>query len=92
MEYVNHEGGISYYYPDFVIHLENGERFIVETKGAENLDDPRKIERLKTGVKTQQDLLGRYIVIYMLNKRLKDLKNSQSFGDLFHSKGLKNFI
>tara|TARA_B100000686_G_scaffold179085_1_gene186028 strand:+ start:9 stop:1109 length:1101 start_codon:yes stop_codon:yes gene_type:complete len=47
MEYVNHEGGISYYYPDFVIHLENGERFIVETKGAENLDDPRKIERLK---------------------------------------------
>jgi len=47
MEYVNHEGGISYYYPDFVIHLENGERFVVETKGAENLDDPRKIERLK---------------------------------------------
>jgi type III restriction enzyme len=47
MEYVNYEGGISYYYPDFVIHLENGERFVVETKGAENLNDPRKIERLK---------------------------------------------
>jgi type III restriction enzyme len=47
MEYVNHEGGISNYYPDFVVHLNNGERFIVETKGAENLDDPRKIERLK---------------------------------------------
>ncbi len=47
MEYVNHEGGISYYYPDFVIHLKNEERFIVETKGIENLDDPRKIERLK---------------------------------------------
>ena len=47
MEYVNHEGGISNYYPDFVVHLDNGERFIVETKGAENLDDPRKIERLK---------------------------------------------
>jgi len=47
MEYINHEGGISYYYPDFVLHLNNGERFIVETKGAENLDDPRKIERLK---------------------------------------------
>ena len=37
MEYVNHEGGISYYYPDFVVHLDNGERFVVETKGAENL-------------------------------------------------------
>ncbi len=47
MEYVNHEGGIGYYHPDFVIHLENGERFVVETKGAENVDDPRKIERLK---------------------------------------------
>ena len=43
MEYVNHEGGISNYYPDFVVHLDNGERFIVETKGAENLDDPRKM-------------------------------------------------
>ena len=47
MSYINHEGGISNYYPDFVIHLNNKERFIVETKGAENLDDPRKIERLK---------------------------------------------
>lgn len=47
MEYVNHDGGISYYYPDFVLKLENGEWFVVETKGAENIDDPRKIERLK---------------------------------------------
>lgn len=47
LEYVNHEGGISYYYPDFVVHLNNDERFIVETKGAESLDAPRKIERLK---------------------------------------------
>ena len=47
MEYINHEGGISYYYPDFVVHLNNGERFIVETKGAENLDDFRKIKRLR---------------------------------------------
>ena len=47
MTYINYEGGISNYYPDFVIHLNNNERFIVETKGAENLNDPRKIERLK---------------------------------------------
>ena len=45
--YINHEGGISNYYPDFVLQLSNGEWFVVETKGAENLDDPRKIERLK---------------------------------------------
>ena len=47
MTYINHEGGISNYYPDFVVHLNNSERYIIETKGAENLDDPRKIERLK---------------------------------------------
>jgi type III restriction enzyme len=45
--YINHEGGIGNYYPDFVLQLNNGEWFVVETKGAENLDDPRKIERLK---------------------------------------------
>ena len=44
MEYINNEAGISYYYPDFVIHLNNGDRFIVETKGAENLDDPVKLK------------------------------------------------
>jgi type III restriction enzyme len=48
MEYINYDGGISNYYPDFVVHLNNGERFIVETKGAENENDSRKIERLKT--------------------------------------------
>ncbi len=48
MEFINNEGGISYYYPDFVVHLNNDERFIVETKGAENMDDQRKIQRLKT--------------------------------------------
>jgi len=47
MTYINSEGGISSYYPDFVVHLNNDERFIVETKGAENLDDPRKMKRLK---------------------------------------------
>lgn len=47
MTYINHEGGMGNYYPDFVVKLKNGEFFVVETKGAENLDDPRKIERLK---------------------------------------------
>ena len=47
MEYINYEGGISYYYPDFVIHLNNGDRFIVETKGAEMINDKRKIDSIK---------------------------------------------
>ena len=47
MSYINYEGGISNYYPDFVLQLKNGNWFVIETKGAENLDDPKKIERLK---------------------------------------------
>ena len=47
MTYINFEGGISNYYPDFVLQLNNNDWFVVETKGAENLDDPKKIERLK---------------------------------------------
>lgn len=45
--YINFEGGISNYYPDFVLQLNNNDWFVVETKGAEDLDDPKKIERLK---------------------------------------------
>ena len=46
MEYINHEGGIGLYYPDFVVRLSNKEHWIVETKGLENFNDPLKIERL----------------------------------------------
>ena len=41
------------------MHLNNGERFIVETKGAENLDDPRKIERLKQWCKDASQSTGK---------------------------------
>ena len=41
------DGKIGSYYPDFYIKLNNQDRWIVETKGAESLNDPRKFERLK---------------------------------------------
>ena len=66
MEYINYEGGISYYYPDFVIHLNNGDRFIVETKGAENLNDQRKIDRLKNWCEDATKSTGkRYDYLYV---------------------------
>ena len=48
IEYVKHDGGIGSYYPDFIVKLSNKEFFVIETKGLENLDDSRKINRLKT--------------------------------------------
>jgi len=47
LDYVNADGDISNYYPDFVVKLPNKRFFIVETKGQEDLDVPLKMERLR---------------------------------------------
>ncbi|MGI3212565.1 DEAD/DEAH box helicase family protein [Roseovarius tibetensis] len=47
IDYVNADGSISNYYPDFIVKLKDGRVFIVETKGQEDLDVPLKMERLR---------------------------------------------
>jgi type III restriction enzyme len=47
IDYVNTEGDISNYYPDFIVKKSESEVFIVETKGLEDLDVPLKTRRLK---------------------------------------------
>ena len=47
IEYVKHDGTIGAYYPDFFIKLVDGSRWVVETKGAEGINDQKKFERLK---------------------------------------------
>ncbi len=47
LDYVNTEGDIKDYYPDFIVKLTDGRVVIVETKGQEDLDVPLKMERLK---------------------------------------------
>jgi len=47
LDYVNADGNISNYYPDFLVKLSNKRIFIVETKGHEDLDVPLKMERLR---------------------------------------------
>lgn len=48
LDYVNADGDISDYYPDFIVRMSDGRVVIVETKGLEDLDVPLKMERLKT--------------------------------------------
>jgi type III restriction enzyme len=50
IEYQNADGSISNYFPDFLVKRSAKEIWIVETKGREDLDDPRKWERLKSWV------------------------------------------
>jgi len=47
LDYINADGDISNYYPDFFVKLSNERTIIVETKGQEDLDVPRKMVRLK---------------------------------------------
>ena len=47
LDYVNADGDISNYYPDFLIKLSDNRIVIAETKGQEDLDVPLKMERLR---------------------------------------------
>lgn len=47
LDYVNADGDISSYYPDFLVKLSDGRIVVAETKGLEDLDVPLKMERLR---------------------------------------------
>ena len=47
LDYVNSDGDISNYYPDFLVKVSDKEIFIVETKGLDDLEVPLKMERLR---------------------------------------------
>ena len=47
IDYVNADGNISNYYPDFIVKTDPKSMYIVETKGLEDLDVPLKMARLK---------------------------------------------
>ncbi|TFH37622.1 MAG: type III restriction endonuclease subunit R [Anaerolineales bacterium] len=47
LDYVNADGDISNYYPDFLVKLSAKSIVIVETKGQEDLDVPLKMQRLR---------------------------------------------
>ncbi len=47
IEYVKSNGELSTYTPDFLVRTTNGEIWVVETKGREELDLPHKMARLR---------------------------------------------
>ena len=47
LDYVNADGDIRDYYPDFIVKLPKNKVVIVETKGLSDLDVPHKMARLK---------------------------------------------
>lgn len=47
LDYVKSDGDLSNYTPDFIVRTTDGVIWVVETKGREELDLPRKMERLQ---------------------------------------------
>ncbi len=47
LDYTTTDGELSHYHPDFLVKLSNGQVVIVETKGREDVDVSKKIERLR---------------------------------------------
>jgi type III restriction enzyme len=67
LDYVNADGNISNYYPDFFVKLPAGRIIIIETKGLEDLDVPLKMARLRQWCedinRVQQDV--KYDFVYV---------------------------
>lgn len=56
LAYVNADGDISNYYPDFIVKLTKGKIVVVETKGLEDLDVPPRMARLAQWCDDMNDL------------------------------------
>ena len=75
ISYIKNDGSIGNYYPDFTIKLNDGTMWVVETKGTENIDDPRKIERLKTWCEDASETTGKsWNYLYVKQEVWEELK------------------
>lgn len=82
IDYVNSDGDISDYYPDFFVKTDAKHIYIVETKGEEDLDVPLKMKRLKQWCedinKAQKDLTFDFVYVDMESFNRYELKSFSS--------------
>ncbi|MDO8672398.1 MAG: type III restriction endonuclease subunit R, partial [Dehalococcoidia bacterium] len=83
LDYVNADGDISNYYPDFLVKLSAKSIFVVETKGREDMDVPLKMQRLRQWCedlnRVQADVV--YDFVYVDEESFEGYKPA-SFGQL----------
>lgn len=85
IEYQAQDGNIREYYPDFFVKTNDKLFYIVETKGREDLDDIRKIQRLFVWCKdintAQKEYT--YLPVYIKQEKWDDIKNDfKSFAEV----------
>ena len=83
LDYVNADGDISNYYPDFLVKLSDEATFVVETKGLADLDVPLNMARLSQWCedinRVQSDV--RYGFVYVDQEGFDNYRPA-SFGQL----------
>jgi type III restriction enzyme len=90
LDYLNADGVISYYYPDFLVKLKSSQGkeslYVVETKGREDLDDPLKFSRLEQWIKDVNSIPGAQQIwnaLYVSQETFdKNRDDYRSFADL----------
>lgn len=90
LDYLNSDGNISYYYPDFLVKVKSNsakeECYVIETKGREDLDDPLKIKRLEQWCQDVNSIPGAKQIWNYLYVKQEDFENYRdrlkTFGDL----------
>ncbi len=95
IEYQAEDGNIKNYFPDFIVKKDLKTIYIIETKGREDLDDIRKINRLKIwcndvndSKKTKITYIPLYIKQVDWDKYKKDIKKFEDVAELF---GLRDY-
>jgi type III restriction enzyme len=75
LDYVNADGNISDYYPDFIVKVSSNSYYIVETKGQEDLDVPLKMQRLRQWCNdiNQVQSIAKYGFVYV------DMENFEKY-------------
>jgi type III restriction enzyme len=91
IEYQAEDGNIREYYPDFFVKTNPTTFFILETKGREDLDDIRKIQRLATWCKdinsAQSDYT--YTPLYLKQEKWEEVKKDlKSFNEVIKLFGI----
>ncbi len=90
IDYIDSEGKIRDYYPDFIVKLKDNKVYIVETKGAVDVDVPRKIQRLKLWCedvnKQNKDTDVVFDFVYVQDKAFDELLKTYTDG-LLKGKG-----
>ena len=86
LEYISKAGALRYYYPDFVMRLDDDSCLIVETKGQEDLDVAFKDRRARRWCQDATRLSGREWAYEKVPQKLFDTFDGDTV------EGLRRFL